>query len=159
MKVELKGLQIVERMSEETMCFTANVYVDGKKAGHAENRGTGGSTDVRIAPPELAKKVEEYGKTLVPPEYKGFTSGTEWLVDQLVDAVAQKRHDAKEARRIAKYDAREKARYAAEGMGCVRFRNGEAYHWAGVKKTATVESVKAALEKKYPDLEDWVVVS
>jgi hypothetical protein len=43
MKVELKNVKIHPDMSAETTCFSASVYIDGKKSGTVENRGCGGS--------------------------------------------------------------------------------------------------------------------
>ena len=45
MRIELKNVKHVESMSEETECFTANLYVDGKKIGAVSNRGHGGCHD------------------------------------------------------------------------------------------------------------------
>ncbi len=42
MKIELKNIKHYESMSEETFCFNANLYVDGKKVGEVSNRGNGG---------------------------------------------------------------------------------------------------------------------
>lgn len=44
MKIELKSLRISLAMSEETTAFTADVYINGVKAGYAKNQGCGGST-------------------------------------------------------------------------------------------------------------------
>jgi hypothetical protein len=43
-KIELKKLQIFERMSEETTAFAAEIYVNGINVGYAKNDGHGGST-------------------------------------------------------------------------------------------------------------------
>lgn len=45
MKIELKNIKVVESLSDETNCFTATVYVDGKKIGELSNRGHGGPDD------------------------------------------------------------------------------------------------------------------
>ena len=42
MRIEIKNIKHVESMSEETFCFSANLYVDGKKIGAVSNRGHGG---------------------------------------------------------------------------------------------------------------------
>jgi hypothetical protein len=156
-KIELKRLAISLRLSQETIAFAADVYVDGKKAGFAGNDGHGGSTNVHIQPRELADRVEAYGKTLVPAEYK-FVTGTEWLVDELIEAELQRRHDAKEAKRIAKYDALEAAKFAKHGMLCARVRAGDSYVWAGFKPGGA-EATKEHLTKKYGSIAEWVVVS
>jgi len=42
-KIELKNLKHSDFASQETYCFEANVYIDGKKAGIVSNQGCGGS--------------------------------------------------------------------------------------------------------------------
>lgn len=42
MKIELKGIKHYPSLSEETNCYEASLYVDGKKIGTVSNRGTGG---------------------------------------------------------------------------------------------------------------------
>ena len=48
-KITLKKVKIVEALSEETLCFTADVYEDGKLIAHVANRGYGGPTDITPA--------------------------------------------------------------------------------------------------------------
>lgn len=42
MEIELKNIRVYEGMSEETQCYQASLYVDGKKIGDVSNRGHGG---------------------------------------------------------------------------------------------------------------------
>ena len=44
-KIELKKISVNARMSEETHCFSADLYVDGVRWGEISNRGHGGSDD------------------------------------------------------------------------------------------------------------------
>lgn len=55
MNITLKNFKHLARLSEETLCFTATVCIDGKKAGFASNHGHGGYTIVNITDPELRK--------------------------------------------------------------------------------------------------------
>jgi hypothetical protein len=41
----LKNVKIIEELSEETICFTASLYRDGKRLGTVSNRGHGGMHD------------------------------------------------------------------------------------------------------------------
>ena len=50
MELQLKSIKYTEWMSEETLCFTANLYVDGKVFAEVSNQGHGGSTDFRPHP-------------------------------------------------------------------------------------------------------------
>ena len=55
----VKGVKYYEAMSEETSCFTATVYFDGKRVGTAQNSGHGGSTHV-IIEPQYREMVDTY---------------------------------------------------------------------------------------------------
>jgi hypothetical protein len=50
--ITLKKVKIVDFMSEETICFSADVYENGIKIGTAKNEGCGGSTWVYFDTPE-----------------------------------------------------------------------------------------------------------
>jgi hypothetical protein len=89
MKIELKNVKYFAAGSDETNCFTATVYIDGVKAGDAQNHGTGGPTDVH--PLTLEQKLNEYGATL-PKKVHKFAEGdfeyeqnAETLIDELLD--------------------------------------------------------------------------
>lgn len=44
MKIKLKKISFYERMSEETNCFAADLYINGKRTGYCKNDGQGGCT-------------------------------------------------------------------------------------------------------------------
>jgi len=70
-RITLKNIKHFAPMSQETECFTATVYFDGKKAGEAENQGHGGCTDVHAfgdAEKAVYNAMQEYCKTLPPIE-------------------------------------------------------------------------------------------
>lgn len=46
--ITLKSIKVHNDMSEETACFSATVYVNGKKVGTAKNDGRGGCNDYWI---------------------------------------------------------------------------------------------------------------
>ncbi len=50
MKLELKNVKFYESMSEETNCFQADLFIDGKKVAYVKNVGRGGSTDYNAYP-------------------------------------------------------------------------------------------------------------
>ena len=62
MKIELKNIKYAAFASQETSCYEATIYIDGKKAGTVENNGHGGSDNVH--PWELANEIDEYAKAL-----------------------------------------------------------------------------------------------
>tara|TARA_R110000822_G_scaffold250108_2_gene377452 strand:+ start:533 stop:1048 length:516 start_codon:yes stop_codon:yes gene_type:complete len=64
MKITLKNIKHAKFASRETYCFTANIYVDGKRRGTVENDGRGGCNNERWDDGAFGKTVYEYIKTL-----------------------------------------------------------------------------------------------
>jgi len=63
MNLELKKVEFSERMSEETNCYCADLWVDGKKCAFVNNEGKGGDTYYRAHSAEmfeLLKQAEAY---------------------------------------------------------------------------------------------------
>ncbi len=90
MKIELKRISFNERLSDETNCFVADLYIDGKKAGECKNDGRGGCTDyygIEKQTTDIIEKAEEYCKTL--PNVKcgehEWGQTLEGVIDQLLD--------------------------------------------------------------------------
>ena len=50
MEITLKNLKVAKFMSQDTLCYQATIYVDGKKAGTVENEGHGGCSNVHLNP-------------------------------------------------------------------------------------------------------------
>jgi len=48
MKVELKNVKTYPAMSRESACFSATLYIDGRRAASVVGRGTGGSYDIHF---------------------------------------------------------------------------------------------------------------
>lgn len=61
MIITLKHVEFSPKMSKETNCFSADVYLDGVKAGRVANHGTGGSNE--YDPWALADRLTEFAKT------------------------------------------------------------------------------------------------
>lgn len=64
MNITLKNVKFSEFASQETNCFEATVYIDGKRAGTASNDGHGGCN--RYSPNTLYATLNEYAETLPP---------------------------------------------------------------------------------------------
>lgn len=155
MKVELRRLKIVERMSQETICFVADVYVDGKKVGTAENDGRGGQTSVEVDQVTRARiraHVEALG-------VKAFDGPCAHVVDELVLAEMERRDAEKLKKKLARWDVKEAGRFEAQGMLCARFRTGDTYRWVGIPKGHDPKAAQETFAKKYPDLIEWALVS
>ena len=75
MKLELKNVKFYESMSEETNCFQADLFINGKKIAYVKNDGRGGSTDYNVhdfKDQPVLREAEAYCKTL-PKERIGNT--------------------------------------------------------------------------------------
>lgn len=157
MKIELRRFTTNARLSQETTAFAADIWVDDKKVGDASNDGRGGNTRVHLDR-SVRDQVEANGKTLVPAEYTNFTSGAEWLVDQLVEAELQRKSDAAFAKRLAKIDEKERVAGAARGLRVARFRHGDEWRWFGFKPDADPQSAAKAVAAKCEAVIDELVV-
>jgi hypothetical protein len=84
MKIELKNVKHSKFASQETNCFEATIYIDGKKQGTADNNGHGGSTSVH--PNALYVALSAYAETLQPTVYedKQFLLGAGDVIDDLL---------------------------------------------------------------------------
>jgi hypothetical protein len=95
-KVEIKNLKVAEHLSEETLAFSASVWINGKKAGHAKNSGRGGMTDVDLwdrkgeqvsRNNELHRELAEYVKQFTWESLDGKQAPyrVDFYIDRLVD--------------------------------------------------------------------------
>ena len=88
MKIEVKNVKYMASMSEETLCYTATVYADGKKFATASNRGFGGETDIDYDHSQKAVyfAARDYVATLpdAVTEWGGYEQSLESFVDDLV---------------------------------------------------------------------------
>jgi hypothetical protein len=85
MKIELKALKYSDFASQETHCFHANIYIDGKKAGWAENNGHGGMTNIQ---PRALYETLRQCTDKIPPrivDFNGTTLTLEASPDSYVD--------------------------------------------------------------------------
>lgn len=58
--LELKNVKVHPDMSEETTCYSATIYVDGKKVGFAKNNGHGGEDLIDIQDRATAEALEDF---------------------------------------------------------------------------------------------------
>lgn len=112
MIIELKSFKHYQKLSDETYCFTANIYVNGIKCGTAENRGIGGETDYssdrRMGSDELIKQAEQYCLGL-PSETLVMGDRTITLnmnlcnyIDNFVDGLVKAKYKEKDAQKLRK---------------------------------------------------------
>lgn len=88
MNITIKNFKHMASLSEETLCFTAKVCVDGKVVGEALNHGHGGNTNVYIKDEGIAR----------------LKSMSEWetIVDELTFAELKKKETIKLTKSVQK---------------------------------------------------------
>jgi hypothetical protein len=95
MNIELKKISFSERMSDETNCFIADLYINGKKVGSCNNDGRGGCTNYGGNSKEdqkIIKEAEAYCRAL--PKVKSslgigsleYDQSLEGVIDDLLSA-------------------------------------------------------------------------
>lgn len=75
MKIEIRNLKVAEFLSEETLAYSATIYVDGAKAFHASNQGHGGPDSYHELPGYAGPSEREISAwlaaNLAPYTYEG----------------------------------------------------------------------------------------
>jgi hypothetical protein len=73
-------------MSEETTCYSATLWIDGKAAFSCSNRGNGGCDDIHAEGSHTITEVEAYLRDNTPPgvELFEFSSPIESLIIRLI---------------------------------------------------------------------------
>jgi hypothetical protein len=113
MKIELKHIEYSPALSEETIAFAANLYIDGVHAGFASNRGHGGSTDYYHKDERgraLIKAAEAYCQTLPPIPFPAdeymeafeIDSNLENQIDQLLSKWLEEKENARFRKQLDK---------------------------------------------------------
>jgi hypothetical protein len=136
-KIEIKNIKTNKSFSEETICFTADIYVNGIKTGYARNDGRGGCTDYNRyeGKMELLKEAEAYAKSLPShvSEYLDrdgkpmvIESDLESIIDYAVDDFWNAREKASANKKMEKH---------MEFNICYGVPNSGAYRMIGYGKT------------------------
>lgn len=68
MKYTLKNVKLQNDMSDETQCFSAAIYCDGRKIGAVQNHGTGGSHEYWFPRHEDGEALNKFAQSL-PHEF------------------------------------------------------------------------------------------
>ena len=84
MKITLAKVKTNKRLSEETICFSADLHIDDKKVAEVSNRGHG--DPILFSDFDVERKINEYAATLPPAEAFGMTfkQTAEMIVSDLV---------------------------------------------------------------------------
>lgn len=80
MKLELKNIKYFASGSQETYCYTATLYVNGKRTAEISNSGHGGCDEVRSVTEDIATTgrldlAEAHCKAMPKTEYHGTMLG------------------------------------------------------------------------------------
>lgn len=100
MNITLKNLKIAKFLSEETLAFTATIYVDGKRVGEASNDGHGGPNRYHFDDRKLGQELEAWAKTLPPTVIEGMTLPMD--LDGVIDELIEKAENEKYFARLCK---------------------------------------------------------
>jgi len=102
MKIELKALKYSDFASQETHCFQANVYIDGKMRGWASNDGRGGMTNIQ--PRELYETLKQRTDKIPPRIVKlgGSVMELETTPDSYIDELVTLALHEKDLKRAMK---------------------------------------------------------
>lgn len=102
-----RRFQYVERMSEETCCFAADLMVDGRELAACENNGHGGSTNVHVYPEcrELGDAVEAYLAARPKVRCEEYDMELDVDLEYVADTLVEKELEAREHARIMRMTA------------------------------------------------------
>jgi hypothetical protein len=90
MNVQLKKISFNERMSEETNCFVADLYINGKKVGYVKNDGRGGCTDYHgdsVESNKLIAEAEKYFKAMPKVRSEEFNFEYDQSLENIIDEI------------------------------------------------------------------------
>jgi hypothetical protein len=141
-------------MSEETLCFSADVWIGGHKAGYAKNGGYGGQTDIYgidAKGRELIKFAQSQIEAMPPEilEYEGRTLTIRSTIDNYIDGLVSKMLEDKEEKRISNWIKKKLP------TGIVA-RNGDEVHYFPFLSRNTPEGIQMIMDvvkRKYPNCE------
>jgi hypothetical protein len=105
MKIELKKLKVHRDMSQETECFSADIYIDGKYAAHVQNDGGGGCNMYHFEDRKLEQAFNAFCESLPPlppdPQYPSLGS-LEMDADLYIGGLIQQEETRKQLTRWCK---------------------------------------------------------
>lgn len=150
MKLELKNVKINETFSEETLMFMADLFVDGKKVGYANNDGRGGCTSYNAYENqrEALAKAEAYALTLPSTitEFGGKDYEFKSSLESWIDDAVNKIYDAK-----AQAKAEKKMQLIMQTQVVWGIPNGNTYKHLGFKGGIKLDVLSQASVKSLVD--------
>lgn len=130
----LKGIKHFAAGSDETECFVATLYVNGKKLADCENDGHGGSTNVRFFPEtcKLGDEIEAFLKTQPKIKPEGYDFEFDLDLEYIVDDLLYKHLQEKE---------RQKMMRKTEKSLLFKDTDGGYYHISWQNKKLTIDTL------------------
>jgi len=135
MEIELKNVKHTEWNSEETACFQATLYVDGKRVCVVSNQGRGGPDSYTPLPNtnhgDLRKKIKEINAELGKTKEKCFSKelplDLEIVVAEALDKVLRDKEINKILKKIAYIDGNNTvfnlpAKYKPTSEACAKIK-------------------------------------
>lgn len=133
MKLELKNVKIAASLSQETLAYTATLYVDGVKAAHMENHGHGAADSIHWINREIGSKVQAWAQTQErDPLFPNLPVDVEMLVHRILDKMEEERQYKKWCKNAIVFQL-----------------SGDGDMWQKMSTTDRAKAV-AAIERKYP---------
>ena len=132
-------------MSEETEAFTANVLLDGKCIGYADNAGKGGCTHVRFIGDDRHEM--EVHQTAIADH-----------VDALIDALLTKKHLAKVVAKVRR-DAHKSVMYVKVGHGKGQYSAFKAITDANRQKAVEIAKTRPDFKVMVSDMTDAEIIA
>lgn len=129
--LSLKNVKIHPDMSDETNCFSASIYLDGKKVGKASNSGRGGCNRYDWNSREVGEKIQKWA-SIQETRYE-FDK-----LDQIVDNLLYKWEEIKYLKKACKTKT------------LFRLKGDREDTWRTVK-AAWSQAVHDFMKKKYGD--------
>ena len=142
MKVELKSIKIHDDLSEETCCFTATVYLDGKRAGTVENTGKGGENFYSWKDRVKGEAFIKWAATLPPCEshYGPLTMDADLYISELIEK-------GETAKLVKRYTKKGFIVFRCAGDDKGAFRHVDT-------RTGTVAGAEKWVRSQYPNIEE-----
>ncbi len=147
MNITLKNIKHAEFASHETNCFTANIYLDKKKIGEAENDGHGGETILHFVSSAVENAFRAFCKAQLPlkTEWGPVEMTAELYVEMLLEVYLKEREEKKMQKRVQK----EKERLATMGCLTVQIDTPACTYWVGIRAPDQKDRAVEVMQKKY----------
>jgi hypothetical protein len=119
MNVELKAVKTAHHLSQETIAFSAKIYVDGKRIGVVSNSGTGGGNqyDWYEGCAKIGHELEAYAQTLT---FEFEYDKLDQFINRLADEIDEKKWLKRNCKNKTMFRLKDDATEPGEGWRIVK---------------------------------------